>query len=295
MMRIAPAPSPARSSSRRATNARKITSESSGLELIIRRNVGAVDREDRGPASSTRAVRYARWPVSMLSSPRKRPAVRASRPRRRRRGRAATISTSPSRIDDEVVVVVAGAVEHVAGRDGALGPERRELGQLGLAERRRVAASVRCRSSAMEGGQATSLTRSAYSGCSRMYSRDERATRHDAQPAAADVVEHRARELAGQAVVLELGEDLGVEHDARARSVAVRREPGERVVDDRSRSGAAPGCRRPAPGLARPSRQSVANPHDPPGSCDASADPHVCRWETQRRIGIEVVTTCSLW
>ena len=61
------------------------------------------------------------------------------------RGPCNATTTSPSRLaaddldlaledDEEVVLVVAGAVEHVAGRDVALGPERRELRQLGFPE-----------------------------------------------------------------------------------------------------------------------------------------------------------------
>ena len=58
-MRIAVAPGPVRSTSRRATNALKITSESAGLVLMSRRKSLRGTRISR-PPRLTRAVRYAR-------------------------------------------------------------------------------------------------------------------------------------------------------------------------------------------------------------------------------------------
>ncbi len=72
MMRMALAPSPVRSRSRRATSVVKIGSARSGRVLISRRNSSGGMASTR-PAWLTRAVSHARCPVSRLSSPRKRP------------------------------------------------------------------------------------------------------------------------------------------------------------------------------------------------------------------------------
>ena len=66
--RMAPCAPPLRSISRRATNARKMVSDRSGLVSRSRRNCSGGTLSTR-PARLTRALRYGRWPVSRFNSP----------------------------------------------------------------------------------------------------------------------------------------------------------------------------------------------------------------------------------
>ena len=192
---------------------------------------------------------------------------------------------------EEVVLVVAGAVEHVAGRDRALGAERRELGELGVAQRRaeRGVEGRRCRPwKAVRLCVAHQVVRS----------RGARGCTSRRTGSAAITCSPRARMSSSisraSSPPRPWCSNSGNTSVCSAITIVVRRsavggEPGERAVHEDLVPRRVPGCRPPA----RPVRPSASLP-------DASQTHTLCGCDSEPHgpgswTGIEVVTTCSLW